>query len=130
MSEAERLAREWLDSSREDLATAEIVFADATLAPRAAAWHAQQSIEKAIKTLLVLDQIEFPFTHDLSALHGLLPTPLAASSAHDLASISRFAVEARYPGPWPAPERRDAEAALASARDVVDEVTRRISSDS
>jgi HEPN domain-containing protein len=126
MSEAERIAREWLESSREDLATAEVVLAAPSLSPRAAAWHAQQAVEKAIKALLVLDQIEFPFTHDLSALLVLLPEPLPSANRHELASLSRFAVEARYPGPWPVPERRDAEAALDAAREVVDDVGARI----
>ena len=125
MNEAERLAREWLERAGENLATAEVVLASSSLAPRIAAWHAQQAVEKAIKAVLVVDQIEFPFTHDLAALHALLQRRLRAVAGSDLASLSRYAVEARYPGPWPDTEPDDAQAAVIVARAVVDEIGER-----
>ena len=43
------------------------------IAPRHACWHAQQAAERALKTALVLEGIDFHFTHDLNALRNLLP---------------------------------------------------------
>ena len=39
--------------------------------PRHVAYHAQQAAEKAIKAILVFEQVEFPFTHELNALRHL-----------------------------------------------------------
>ena len=41
-------------------------------APRHACWLSQQAAEKALKAALVLERVEFPFTHDLDALRNLL----------------------------------------------------------
>ncbi|HRP66015.1 MAG TPA: HEPN domain-containing protein [Thauera sp.] len=61
-------------------------------------FHAQQSIEKALKAVCVLREIEFRRTHDLAALGELiraegvdLPVPVDA-----LRLINPFAVEFRY----------------------------------
>jgi HEPN domain-containing protein len=121
MNEVEVLAREWLDHAREDLRAAETHHQHAGLAPRGVCWFAQQAAEKAMKALLVLEQIEYPFTHDLVAIHERLPRPLDAASRHDLRRLSEFAIRGRYPGPWPEPNRQDAEDALAAAREILQE---------
>lgn len=43
------------------------------LVPRHVCWLAQQAAEKALKAALVLEDIAFPFTHDLDALRNRLP---------------------------------------------------------
>lgn len=125
MSEVEALAREWLDQAHDDLHAAETHHQHAELAPRSVCWFAQQASEKAMKALLVLDQIEYPFAHALVAIHDLLPQPLAAAARHDLRRLSEFAIRGRYPGPWPDPNRQDAEDALAAAREILEETERR-----
>lgn len=125
MNEVERLAREWLEHALEDLLAAETHHQHGELAPRTVCWFAQQAAEKAMKALLVLDQIEYPFTHDLVATHERLPRPLDAAARHDLRRISEFAIRGRYPGPWPQPDREDAADALAAAREIVEETQRR-----
>lgn len=125
MNEVERLAREWLEHALEDLRAAETHHRQAELAPRTTCWFAQQAAEKAMKALLVLDQIEYPLTHDLVETHSRLPQPLDAASRHDLRRLSEFAISGRYPGPWPQPARPDAVDALAAAREIVEETRRR-----
>ena len=61
-------------------------------------FHAQQSIEKALKTVCVLRDIEFRRTHDLAALAELIRAgdmdlPVSVDS---LRLINPFAVEFRY----------------------------------
>ncbi|MEX0673673.1 MAG: HEPN domain-containing protein [Gaiellaceae bacterium] len=130
MNEVERLAREWLEHAFNDLRAAETLHDHAELAPRSTCWFAQQAAEKAMKALLVLDQIEYPLTHDLVETHARLPRPLQAASRHDLRRLSEFAIRGRYPGPWPEPARPDAEDALAAAREIVDETRRRFDGES
>jgi HEPN domain-containing protein len=64
----------------------------------AACFHAQQSVEKALKAVLTLHQVDFPRTHNLEALAGLVvdlgvtsPVPLS-----DLRRLNPYAVNFRY----------------------------------
>ena len=85
--------------------------------PFACCFHSQQAVEKAIKALLILHQIDFAKSHDIGELLELLrhsPTPPPAKVAKGLEALTRYAVETRYP---PGDARRtDARSALAAAR--------------
>lgn len=66
--------------------------------PAAACFHAQQGVEKALKAVLTLNQIDFPRTHNLEALADLLvdqgvdlPVP-----TRDLRRLNPYAVDFRY----------------------------------
>ena len=72
-SPVEEQALTWLRFSEEDLQVASRLMTGASTAPRHACWLSQQAAEKALKAALVLEQIDFPFTHDLDALRNLLP---------------------------------------------------------
>lgn len=85
------------------------VLARAASAP---AWgigfHAQQSVEKALKAAPSSRSIQYPWTHDLAALldlaqeHGISQPP----DARWLVALTPFGVEQRYPteGPTSLPE--------------------------
>ena len=62
--------REWLNRARSDLAMAKSRIAGTYL--EAYCFHAQQAAEKAIKSVMILRNIEFPYTHDLSRLLTML----------------------------------------------------------
>lgn len=67
----------------------------------------------------MLDGIDFPFRHDLDALRNLLPSGWAVKHEFpDLAWLTAWAVEARYPGDWPEATVEDARRAVALARAV------------
>ena len=121
MSEIEQLAAEWMQYAVEDLAVAEGQYADDTVPGRYTCYLSQQAAEKAMKALLVRVQIEFAFTHDLQKLARLIDPPLDAVAAHELADLSRWATETRYPSESPAADRDDARVALAAARAIVAE---------
>lgn len=121
MSEAEYLddARLWLRYAREDLAAAKAGIRDRDMAPRHICWLAQQAAEKAIKAVLVYLQVDFPKTHDLDALRNLLPSGWQAKDNYqDLAHLSQWAVQARYPGDWPEATIAEALEALSQAQNV------------
>lgn len=69
-------------------------------------------------------QIDFPKTHDLDLLRTLLPEDWKTRlEPVDLAELSEWSVEARYPGDWPEVTSADADQAVALARRVIDLVT-------
>jgi HEPN domain-containing protein len=119
MSEAERLAevQRWLRFAREDLAAAEAMVGQQAVTPRHICWLAQQAAEKVLKAGLVFLQIDFPRRHDLDAIRNLFPTGWQIKEEHpDLAELTEWAVEARYPGRWPEATEADASAALQQAQ--------------
>ena len=76
----------------------EVLAASGATAHAAAGFHAQQAVEKALKALLCLRDIDFPRTHDLenlfSRLSGSGPIPPYASA--QLRPLTPYAVDFRY----------------------------------
>ena len=67
---------------------------------------------------MLLD-VDPPRTHNLELLVDLLPDDWTVNdSSADLARLSLWLVESRYPGEWPEATASDAADALAAARDV------------
>ena len=62
--------REWINRARSDLAMAKSRIARAYLEEHC--FHAQQAAEKAIKSVMILRGIDFPYIHDLSRLMSML----------------------------------------------------------
>jgi HEPN domain-containing protein len=125
MSETERAAdaRLWLRYAQEDLTAAEAMLKQEDMVPRHACWLAQQAAEKALKAILVFLQTDFPRHHDLDALRNLVPSGWRVKEAHtDLADLTEWAVEARYPGDWPEASEEDARGAVEKARAVWESV--------
>ena len=92
-----RAAEAWLTDARADLASARslAVHRDEGTAPFAAAFHAQQAVEKGVKALLVWHAIAFPPKHDLGLLLSLVPAG-ATTKELNLAGLTVYAVEQRY----------------------------------
>ena len=88
--------------------------------------QAHQAAEKALKTVLIIEAVQVPRTHDLVALRGL-QNERTADSVQDseLDWLTQQATGLRYPGDWIEADREDAERAIAIARAIVDDVTRR-----
>lgn len=60
-------------------------------------FHTQQAIEKALKAWLVAQSVDFPLTHDLSRLLGLLEGKgVDVSEFWPFVQYTVFAVQARY----------------------------------
>jgi len=117
-------ARRWLRFAAEDLRAAGTLLHETQVPPRHVCWLAQQAAEKAIKAALIFLQIEFPKTHDLDALRNLVPEDWTVRQAFpDLADLTEWSVEARYPGDWPEATADDARGSLDEARRVLDLVT-------
>jgi len=125
MKERHDLVSGWLRKAKSDL-----VALDASRdagAYDAAAFHAQQAVEKLLKAYLVKVNIEFPFTHNLARLVELCQ--IADITFVDLLPIveplTPYAVELRYDADfWPTEE--DVSEARLIAVDVWDFVLRRL----
>lgn len=63
-------------------------------------FQAQQAAEKALKAVLIMLNVRFPHTHDLSALLSLAEKAgqLIPRHVREAALLTDYAVEARYPG--------------------------------
>ncbi|MBM3270430.1 MAG: HEPN domain-containing protein [Candidatus Sericytochromatia bacterium] len=123
MTEAEHheVVRHWLSYAMSDLSLAERLSNDSGGAPWQACFHAQQAVDKAIKAILVLLQIEFKKSHDLASLAALVPPDWAiAEKLAEVAELTPWAVEARYPGDWPDATDRDAMEAVAKAKLILE----------
>lgn len=113
-----RVLRRWLRYAGDDLKAAEVLLEQNSV-PRAACFHAQQAAEKSIKAIFVFLQVDFPFTHNLNRLRDQLPEGWAVKEEFpDLAALSDWAVEPRYPGDLIEATRRNAEIAVEQAGDI------------
>jgi HEPN domain-containing protein len=118
------LVAEWYRYAAEDLAAAEAWQAQPPAVPRHVCNMAQQSAEKALKACLIVAGIDFPKTHDLEQLRGLLPDvwPLKATLPQ-LAWLTDWAVDARSPSDVGEASDGDARRAVDEARQVWDAVS-------
>ena len=63
-------------------------------------FEAQQAAEKAIKSVLIMRNVQYPYVHDLSRLLSLLEEPgeLIPEAVRIAAELTPYAVIGRYPG--------------------------------
>lgn len=122
MNEPEHIqeAMRWLVYAREDLQTAKLILDHPTIAYRHVCGLSQQATEKALKAALIFLQIEFPRTHDLDVLRNRIPSDWSLKQSNpDLAVLTEWAVESRYPGDWPEANKSDAESAFNQASQIL-----------
>ncbi len=87
-----------LGKARDDGYVVRCMAADSAAPDWIIGFHAQQAVEKAIKSVPTRYEIEFPRTHNLSMLiellrhHGIATPP----DADDLARLTPFGVALRY----------------------------------
>ena len=93
--------RQWLAYADEDLRLA--VYAMGMNPKdrpyRAVAYHAQQCAEKYLKGFLVCQNVDFPYTHNISTLLELCSEYADwPQSLRDAEELTDYAVTTRYPG--------------------------------
>lgn len=119
------VVKEWAEKAERDWLTAShLRWIQEDFAIEAMGFHAQQSAEKYLKSLLVLHGLPVPRTHDLLALIRLLPSVDApVLPVEELQILASYAVVARYPGPTPV-DHEEAIAAVAIAGQIRTQVRR------
>jgi HEPN domain-containing protein len=116
--------RGWLEKACEDLEASGRCLGGPTPLCAVAAFLAQQAAEKTFKAFLTFHQVDFEKTHNLDEL-GQKCTAISGSLAAIAARTApptRYAVEARYPGPWGSPSEEDASDALNLAKQLYAQV--------
>lgn len=91
--------QQWVIKAESDLRAAEHLLTLKNDCPtEVVCFHAQQGVEKLLKALLTLLDIDFPKSHDLGELLKLLPQdkniPL---TVHEAEKLTDYAVSSRYP---------------------------------
>ena len=119
-----RILAEWLRKADADMNLAEHLVSEGVNFPSAITFHCQQAVEKYLKALLTWWDIEFPKTHVLAKLIGLVETRDAtlATSLLDAVVLTAYGVELRYPGDRPDATPDEAREAVDLARKVRDAV--------
>ena len=97
------LVRQWIAKAEQDLAAAEVLLKSETGLHAVVAFHAQQTVEKFLKAILVRHQIYFPKTHDIGRILDLVASrePATALALQDSAQLTPFGADVRYPGDVP-----------------------------
>ncbi len=110
----------WLARARSNLRLAEIggqqdVFLEDLC------FEAQQAAEKALKAVCVFFKVDFPKTHSLVTLAGLLEQAgvKVPPAIRDADPLTFFAVQTRYPSWDEAVSDTEYQAVLSTARQVV-----------
>jgi HEPN domain-containing protein len=112
-------AKHWLSYAQSDLEAAHLLSQATEPYYRQTCFHAQQATEKALKAILILLDIKFPFTHDLDHLREIVPVGWRVKTMFPkLYGLSIWAVEARYPGDMPDVVEADAQEALRTATTI------------
>lgn len=115
-------ASEWLRFAGEDLADAKALLEHGST-PRNVCWFALQSVEKAIKAILIFEGTRFPKTHDLDRLLKMTSGPWSAKDhGEDLAWLTGWSPDTRYPGDLEEATHGDARRAVAVAAEILDGV--------
>lgn len=118
------LVAQWIDKANNDFGAAEHLLGHGDRFREIVAFHCHQAAEKYLKALLVRRQVEFPKTHDIKKLLGLVATidSELAKSLRDLDALTPFGVELRYPSDAPELLPGGEITALDMARRVKDAV--------
>jgi HEPN domain-containing protein len=113
--------REWLNRARSNLARAREAPKIAGVYLEDVCFDAQQAAEKAIKAILVLRRVAFPWVHDLGELLDLVAesgveVPEEVRRCEDL---TQYATGGRYPGSDEPVSDEECAAAIERAATVV-----------
>jgi len=116
-------AKVWMQYSESDLRAAKTLFESTDFFPVQICFLSQQYAEKALKAVLVFEDVYFPKIHDLDRLRDLIPEGWKAKEQFpDLAELTIWAVESRYPGLTPNVTEKEAADALQLAEAVFEAV--------
>lgn len=120
MSEDLVLAGQWLAKANNDLLNADNNLKAEDIPFDTVCFHCQQAAEKMPKAYLVAQGKPHPPTHDLLLLlEKILPLNSTAEALRDdLAILTPYSVEIRYPDDWFLPSEQDAREARQAATHV------------
>jgi len=113
----------WMEYAQTDLRAAYALLDSGDFFPRQICFLAQQCAEKSLKAILVFENLPVPKSHDLDRLRDLIPDDWEVTEKFpDLAELTIWSVESRYPGDTPDVVEHEARETLLLAEMVFDAV--------
>lgn len=114
--------QQWSSKAQKDLRAASVLLAADLEDYESVGFHAQQAAGKFIKAFLVRHQIEFPKTHDIAALRGLMARVDRRTFQLLVPAevLTPYGATFRYPGASPVVSREEGARALGLAEQVRD----------
>lgn len=91
------ISLEWLKSARDDLLLIERILSEGQLT-HLVAFHAQQAIEKSLKSLLEFRNENVPKTHSLNRLFALIADDIQVTNTELVHTLDGLYIDSRYPG--------------------------------
>jgi len=117
-------AKVWMNYAETDLRAAYALLESEEFFPRQICFLSQQCGEKAIKAILIYEEVKFPKHHDLDRLRDLVPNDWKVKKQFpDLAELTIWAIESRYPGDTPDVTESEARETLVLAESVFNVVS-------
>ena len=118
--------QEWLDKAEEDRLVVEVLLRTGEELTVPCMFHLQQMLEKLLKALILLQDVRFERTHDLTRLAALSKTEDVQGLTEISETLNLFAVNGRDPGDLPEINIHDARQYRDLAFAVRDELLVRI----
>ncbi|HUS86009.1 MAG TPA: HEPN domain-containing protein [Bacteroidales bacterium] len=115
----EEYLNNWIYRAREDISVMEnlaktgIEYYTSTIC-----FHAQQAVEKYLKSFLIFHDVDFPSTHDVDFLLMECQKIDKVNFHFDFKSLTEFGVAVRYPDDFYVPEVDETKEYLDIALDV------------
>lgn len=110
MTDSEKdILLQWIQKAEHDLIAAAILIEANPIVLDIACFHCQQAIEKYLKAFLIYHNHDFAFTHNLDYLAQECALYHADFLNLDMKNINLYAVRARYPHDYNAPELAEAQ---------------------
>ena len=120
------VVREWVEKAENDLKNAAHTLKMGEDCPTdTVCFHAQQCVEKYLKALLTLRDVDSPRIHDVEELVVLLPGEVEVKlSVEEQRRLTDYATVTRYPGDYEPIVLDEARQAVKMARRVRREIRR------
>jgi HEPN domain-containing protein len=110
----------WLERARSSLEMARTKFVNYVLYEDMC-YQAQQSVEKALKGLLIYYNEEPEFTHNIDRLlKGLSKYTEVPDNIKDAIKLTKYAIETRYPGAYDELTKKEYEESIIIATDCLE----------
>ncbi|MBI5032367.1 MAG: HEPN domain-containing protein [Chloroflexi bacterium] len=118
--ETTHVIQQWVQKAENDLKNATHTLKLGAECPTdTVCFHAQQCVEKYLKSMLVFEGTDISRTHHISALMELLPANIRPDlSPEEQEMLTDYAVSTRYPGDYEPIPLGDARRAVQIARRI------------
>ncbi len=121
-------ANEWLKRAKSNMARAKAGRVSPDILYEDLCYDAQQAVEKAFKSICIINEIVFPKTHDIAYLIELLEKGgvEVPENLQNAKILTGYAVETRYPGDYEPVDEEDLRKAIGIAKEVLKWVKKEI----